>query len=92
MLILDRSDGLKSMLRQVSSFVGGVAEPVDRIFSAFAALQELIINLETDERSALAVFAYGNHHAHAPDSTLPPNGNQRVSSIRHEHPSKPGYR
>jgi hypothetical protein len=70
---LDCAHRLKSVFREVSSLIGGVSKPIRRIISALAALQQFMIDLETNERSALAIFTYGDHHAHALDLTLESN-------------------
>jgi hypothetical protein len=57
------------MLRNIPSLIRGVPKPIRRTLGAFTTLHNFIIDLEINERSAFAVFAYSNHHAYAPDST-----------------------
>jgi hypothetical protein len=72
-LINNQAVGLEAMLRNVPSLIRGVPKPVRRILGAFTTDHNFIIDLETNERSVFAVFAYSNNYAHARDSTLPPS-------------------
>jgi hypothetical protein len=77
MLSSNQAIGFEAVLLKVSSLIRGVPKPIRRIPRAFTTLQNFMIDLETEERSAFAVFPYSNNHAHAPNSTptgitLPP--------------------
>jgi hypothetical protein len=68
-LINNQAVSFEAMLRKVPSLIRGVPKPIRGILRAFTTFQNFIINLETNERPAFAVFAYSNHHTHALDST-----------------------
>ena len=57
----------EAVLRKVPFLVLGVPKPICCILRAFATLQNFIVHLETNERSAFTIFSYSNHHAHVLD-------------------------
>jgi hypothetical protein len=78
-LITNQTVSFEAMLRKKPSLIRGIPKPIRRILRAFTTLQNLIIYLETDERSAFAVFARSNHHAHALDFT--PSSSSGVRAV-----------